>query len=348
MRFISSRHSYRIITGLLVLSGLSGICQDIHFSQFNNTPLLINPALAGTAADIDATLNYKDQWRSVASPYKTFSASYAMKLSKKRWGYYGLGLTFMNDVAGDALMSNLSGLLSFSCSRKLNSNNVLGAGIQAGFHERSIIANELKWGSQYNGLNYDPSIPSGEAPPQDRFEYLDVSTGMYWNYGSEQMYISANDALRVHAGISVFHLNKPQQSFYVEGGDPLHPKLVAHGGLDFGIKNTSYALVPGFIFFKQGPAKEILAGSLFRYNIREDAKYTGYIKSASFSLGAYYRWSDALVLTSLLQISSLSIQVSYDVNVSSLRNASNGRGGVEIGIRFNNTNGYLYQGFKGM
>ena len=51
--------------------------QDLHFSQYFNSPLLINPANTGFAPDADwrAGANYRNQWQGVlTNPYKTFGA----------------------------------------------------------------------------------------------------------------------------------------------------------------------------------------------------------------------------------------------------------------------------------
>src|SRR5678815_5007499 len=51
--------------------------QDLHFSQFYNSPLITNPANTGFIPDGDFRLgiNYRNQWASVtAFPYKTMSA----------------------------------------------------------------------------------------------------------------------------------------------------------------------------------------------------------------------------------------------------------------------------------
>ncbi len=46
--------------------------QDSHFSQFDKSPLMINPALAGALYKTQVNLNYRSQWSSVNSPFKTF------------------------------------------------------------------------------------------------------------------------------------------------------------------------------------------------------------------------------------------------------------------------------------
>src|SRR5213075_168486 len=52
----------------------SACAQDIHFSQFYETPLYRNPALAGIVnGDIRVQAVYRTQWNSIAHAYKTAS-----------------------------------------------------------------------------------------------------------------------------------------------------------------------------------------------------------------------------------------------------------------------------------
>ena len=87
----------------LVLSTLS-FSQDIHLSQFYMSPLQQNPSMAGAIYPLEANIAYKDQWRSVASPFRTVSLGYHMRFDKKRSsnGYLAAGVSFFNDKAGDA------------------------------------------------------------------------------------------------------------------------------------------------------------------------------------------------------------------------------------------------------
>ena len=64
------------IGGLLLTNSfmLTANSQDLHFSQFMNSPLLINPANTGFIPDGDFRLgaNYRNQWASVSAfPYKS-------------------------------------------------------------------------------------------------------------------------------------------------------------------------------------------------------------------------------------------------------------------------------------
>src|ERR1017187_2869726 len=99
---------------LLLFTTFAG-AQDIHFSQFNQSPLTLNPALAGTTVWIRASMIYRTQWSAVTVPYQTLGASFDIK-SKRRWikvknetekyrksgeNGFGWGINFFNDRAGD-------------------------------------------------------------------------------------------------------------------------------------------------------------------------------------------------------------------------------------------------------
>jgi hypothetical protein len=76
--------------------------------------------------------------------------------------------------------------------------------------------------------------------------------------------------------------------------------------------------------------------------LREDSKYTGYVKGATVSLGGFYRNKDAFVTAGVIEFSSYSLRVSYDINVSKLKAASCGKGGIGFSIRFLNPSPFLF------
>ena len=94
---------------LLLLSG--GNAQDLHFSQFMQTPLLINPANTGFIPDGDYRLgvNYRNQWSSLSAfPYKTISAfgDWQLLQNSDQTGWLGAGGLILRDVAGTSLLTS--------------------------------------------------------------------------------------------------------------------------------------------------------------------------------------------------------------------------------------------------
>ncbi|MEW6469603.1 MAG: PorP/SprF family type IX secretion system membrane protein [Bacteroidota bacterium] len=317
--------------------------QDIHFSQINETPLLINPANAGLGCDMRAILNYRTQWSSVTTPYKTFAASYEMKLLKKKpKGNLGLGVYAFNDKAGTSNLSTSQFTLAFSGMISLDKSNTLSAGISGGYNQRSCTTAGLKWDSQYDGTGYNSSLGTNESFTDARFGYADFNAGIQWSYGQGERYITAKDEIKMNAGVSFHHFNRPEQVFYASG-ERLNSRITAHGGCIFGISNTNVFVAPSFIYHRQGTQTETMAGSMLKFRVSEDSKYTGFKKGASFSLGGFYRVRDAFVAVAQFELGQYSIAMSYDINVSSLTQASKGRGGFEISLRFVNPNPYVFK-----
>jgi type IX secretion system PorP/SprF family membrane protein len=311
--------------------------QDPHFSQFYTAPLTQNPGLAGAVYDKQANLNYKNQWSSVANPYTTIAASYDMKFVKKRIvkGYWAGGLSLFKDDAGTANLRTVTVNLTAAYHIKLNQHNSLGAGLQGGFAQRSISLGALQWGSQYNGYAYDPGIPSNE-PINNATRFIgDCAMGLVWSFSNNTnvVKINGNHILKWNIGVSAFHLNRPNLSF-INTSDPLNMKFVVHGDGVISIPNTMFAFAPGFMLYSQGPTSEILYGSLIRYSVQQNSKYTGFAKGAAVSLGAFHRWADAFALVLQLEVSGYRLGMSYDLNASELRTVTKGMGGMEISLSY--------------
>ena len=84
---------------------LTGIGQDIHFSQFESTPLNLSPTQTGDFNhDFRAVTNHRNQWQSVTVPYLTISASVEGKtyvIQSIKPDFLAFGLLLNADKAGD-------------------------------------------------------------------------------------------------------------------------------------------------------------------------------------------------------------------------------------------------------
>lgn len=335
---------------LLSTFPFSAIGQDIHFSQYNLTPLVINPAQAGAYKNFEVIANYKSQWTSISpNAYKTIMLAADGRLMQKKWktSWLGTGINLFQDKAGEGSMKTMQANISFGYHTQLNDNNVLGGCLLAGFAGRSIDYSKLTWDEQYDpnstgGVN--TSLPSGEESLQgkNKFGYPDFGLGILYQFNKGQMYSTANDMIIIHAGLALTHLNKPKYSYY--GSDEkLYMKTVGHLDALIGVKNTNLAIAPGFLYMGQGPSGEFLPGMYFRYMLREESKFTGFVKGASIMVGTHLRIKDAFIPSVQLEIAEYTLGISYDMNVSGLKSATSGKGGFEISLRYGNPNPFLYK-----
>jgi type IX secretion system PorP/SprF family membrane protein len=353
-----------LIKSILLLVSIVSVvdlpAQDIHFSQFNQSPLTLNPALAGTTVWIRAGLIYRTQWSAVTVPYKTMGASFDIK-AKRRWAKakneaekyrqagdngFGWGVNVYNDRAGDGNMNTLQVNGSLAYQIITGKKSMVAMGFQGGIIQRSIHFDQFHWGSQYDPLSstgYNTSLPPDKAITggDNNFIIPDMGVGGTYTYKKNERYMRGRDQLDFTCGAALFHVIQPRYSF-LGTNEKIYPRMVLHGTANIGIPHSNVAIVPGAMLAKQGPNQEIFVGAMIRYMLGEDSKYTGYNKGASISAGGYYRNKDAFVLTGLFEFSSYGVGVSYDLNVSGLKTVSSGRGGFEITLRFLNPAPFLY------
>lgn len=318
------------------------LAQDIHFSQFYQTPLLLNPALTGTfRGDQRAIINHKEQWRAFGSPFQTSLLSFDMGLFKKKWksAYLGTGLLAYRDKAGDTQLSTTQFNLSLSGIVSISSTQLISAGLQGGFAQRSIKTENMQWASQFDGNSYNSSLPSNENNSFEPYSFGDFSGGVSWSYSSEALNFFASNEFKANVGMAVFHVNRPRQPLNAfQNVDRMYSKMVAHGGLHIGIGLTNYAIQPSLFYMKQGEQQEINFGSFIRYKLKEESKYTGHFKEIALSLGGYMRIKDAFIPSLLFEYANFALGFTYDVNVSSLNEVSNKKGGMEVSLRYVNPN----------
>lgn len=303
--------------------GVILFAQDIHFSQFNESPQNLNPAQTGLFnGDWRFVGNYRSQWASVPVPYKTFSLSTDTRLKASFLGFTpALGLVANNDKSGDSRLSTTQVYLSASFIKKLNkdSTHFISVGIQPGVASKSFNPSALTFDNQYDGDAYNPALASGENFTNTRITYFDIGSGLAYLYRK-------NERMRVNVGLSALHLTQPKQLFFANSTDRLNIKTTLSGLAEFPV-SAQIDLVPTFLYNHQGTYNETVAGSFAKYYLTPVNGMT-----TAVSLGAFYRFKDAFIIAGGMDYMNFNVGVSYDINTSKLIAATNHRGGFEISI----------------
>jgi type IX secretion system PorP/SprF family membrane protein len=341
---MNTKRMNRFILTLLAVGGsYMASAQDVHFSQMAYSPLTLNPALAGANSPLQVILNYRTQWRSVASPYKTMAASVDGRINDNKRGKKGnlaYGVNFFNDQAGDARVTTTNVTATLGYHIILDRTSTLGAAICGGFGQRSIDPNSGRWGSQYNGMAYDPTLSSGETFSTDRFAFGDFGAGIVYTYKEGDRYMTSNDQKSFNYGFALYHINKPKYSYLGAAEEELYMRWSMFANGNIGLGNSRWSIMPGVYYQRQKKAQELLVGTYFKCRISEASRVTSNNQSAFFALGLFYRNRDAMVAKGMFEWSDYSVGFAYDINVSSLTEVSRSRGGVEIFLRYNMSGGF--------
>ena len=223
-----------------------------------------------------------------------------------------------SDKAGDGNFGTLQAVLSYSYLFALGSDSVnfLSAGLQVGFVQRSVNYSSLTFDNQFNGDAYNPTASSGENPSRTSFTYADINAGFGWT--------SHFDNGTWSTGISLQHLNKPNQSFYDGEKIPLPMRWQVNVNPTFKA-GESLTLLPAVLFMQQNKFSEFTGGIEAKFSVKKNAR------NIAFGIGGYGRLKDAIIPAVAVYYNNLRVGLSYDINTSSLKRASNSRGGQRTG-----------------
>jgi type IX secretion system PorP/SprF family membrane protein len=333
-------HTKTCLSLAFLIAFYSSSGQDIHFSQFFEAPLLRNPALAGVfTGDYRVQGVYHDQWNSFTNAYRTgsFNAEYKMPVGKGS-DFLTAGLQVLYDKAGSAALTTTELLPALNYHKSLSNERTmyLSVGFMGGLVEKSIDLTKVTTNSQYNGTAYDPALPDGEVFLTPDVHYWDGSLGLSFNTS-----FGKDHANTMFIGAAYHHLNRPKNSFYKNPSIELDPKYVFSAGVKLNVNEAAYFTLQADHTI-QGNAVETIGGALYSYKLGYDPENSPY----TVSLGGFLRWRDALIPVLKLEMNSLAVSISYDVNVSELKTASQGRGGFELSISYIGLFEHEYSGYK--
>lgn len=312
-----------IFIGIGYLSfGISLKAQDIHFSQFFETPLWRNPSLAGIyKGDIRVQAVYRDQWNSVTNAYKTGSLNAEVKLPIGNSNdFITTGLQVLYDKAGTIgwTSTHVLPVLNYHKSLSYEKNQYLSLGFMGGIVQRRFDPSKVTTNSQYDNGGL------GENFSNTKYNYADGSVGLSYNST-----LGENINNNFFVGVAYHHFTKPDNSFYQNTGIVLQPKLVLSSGFRFGVSDYAYMTIQADHSI-QGGFNETIGGVMYGLKIGSDSDDPAYTIHA----GGLMRWNDAIIPVVKLDYDPFSVALSYDVNISKLKPSSYGRGGFEISVSF--------------
>ena len=306
-----------LLIAFLISISLVSKAQDIHFSQYFLTPLGVSPSNTGNYdGDWRIMGNYRSQWSEI-KPYVTAAIGGDMNFNigpEK----ISAGVFYVNDKSGGNLQVNKI-MLSGAYHKTINKNN-LHVGLQPVYVMKSIdkdsetYPNQLNW----NTGSFDKGLPSNEAGLTNKLSYLDLNLGVGW---SKKM-----GKLEPYASYAVYHINAPKESFF-GATNKLKPRSVLNIGANYKLNNT-IVLQPSIQLMGQSKASELLGGANLVYAFKSSGLKSVFI-------GEYVRYgignlTDAAFTTVGANFKNYTVGVSYDVNISQLKTATNSRGAFEV------------------
>jgi type IX secretion system PorP/SprF family membrane protein len=196
----------------------------------------------------------------------------------------------------------------------------LGVGFQATYANMMINTANLKFADQLTPLGFTGVTQELFNNSTLKNHYFDVNAGILYTS-------SSTEKNNFYAGVSMYHINRPKEeftgAFYV-----LSPRFTFHTGGFFPVGDRLTLHLSG-LHSLQAQAHETVIGGAIQIPVG-DVEMSD--KPINFYAGTWLRFKDAFIPYIGLEYSDFRLGVSYDVNTSNLKTASQSRGGIEISL----------------
>lgn len=308
---------------LALFTVLTATAQDPNFSQFFASPLTLNPALTGKFdGQYRVAGNYRNQWPTISNAYTTGTVSFDAGILKNHISevdQFGVGVMGFTDRSANGALQHNYLSLSTAYHKGLDEDgfNQIGAGFQASYVSKILNVSSLKFGDQLRSDGFTGLTQESFSKDQLSLSYLDVNAGILYNGTS-------NGSNNYYAGVSVYHINRHKETFQA-GEYYLQPRVTFQAGGRIPMGTNAIHL--SAIHSRQTAAVNTVIGGAYALNLSEDET-----KPLNLYLGSWYRVGDALIPYVGLEFGELQLGATYDVNISSLKPASNMRGGAEFSL----------------
>ena len=312
-----------LLLGALAVTGAYG--QSMHFSQYYNAPLLLNPANTALLPENDfrVGLNYRNQWASVPVPYSTFSAYGDAKIggnanNESHNNWLGLGLAFFSDKAGDGnlALSEIQGDIAYHL--QLNKVSMISLGLSGASVQRSVNFDNLLFDNQWDGATFSSYMSTGEKVGTMKTSFYTVGAGA-------NLAVFPNENVYIKLGGGLLNINRPIESFYGSTKNTIGFRPIAN--LDVLMRTGDQLIInPSVYFTTQSGATEIVGGSLFRIMVSKGRQ------SSHLILGAFYRAADAAIAVAGYQMGDVQFMANYDITLSALSPYNAAHGALEFSL----------------
>ena len=329
---------FTFLFGFLLCMSYSMNSQDIHFTQYNFSPLTVNPAMTG---DFYGSIRigglYRNQFTTITPNLYSTPSFYADSPVYKGFrdkDWVGAGISFYQDQSGTLGLVNGAYMMSLAYHLATNrkATNYLSIGYQTGqVYRRLKNPMEANLASQYsNGVFGDPSNVLALLPEGQNTDYTTHNAGI-------QFTSQINKYNKLKLGFAAFHIGRQNFSLFTNGATGGVPtpgisrgnvkmRFSLHGNVQSQV-SKQLAFLTSWYGQKMSSGYELAVQCLAGYLLNEEKDFT-----LNFGLG--YRVGDAAEILVGATTGRFKFGIAYDVNLSGLTPATNTVGGFELAAQY--------------
>jgi type IX secretion system PorP/SprF family membrane protein len=313
------RRLFIIGIGLIAAFAFNGLkAQDAQFTQFNASPLFVNPGYTGTTPQQRFTLVSRLQWPNLPVGLNAHVVSYDLSVPNLNSGF---GAYIYTEQGGSIGWRQTTANLSYSYALTIFDKWVIRPGLQFGYGLQNINLGD------FSGDGRDPD----NSLPDESLASISGSRGFFNFAGGLLLYNK-----QAWLGFAVYNLSEPNVALNDNNVQELPRRFHLHGGFKFplyrGVRRVSRipTLAPSFLYKSQGEFSQLDLGVNFEYNpIQVGIWYRG----VPF-FGENISTQDAVAMLLGIRFQKLEVGYSYDFTISSLGAQSGGAHELSLVFQF--------------
>jgi len=320
---------------IFVCLSMSLQAQDLHFTNYNYTPLYFNPAnTGGFAGTIRLSGIYRDQFRSfITEAFQTNSLSVDSPIMKGIGDFHwiGAGLNLYSDKAGAISLTNsgIQGSVAYHISGDKSYTNIFTIGVQYGMVQRKVDASRAVFGDSQGGSSLDLNLIQNL---NENYGDFNVGIGYTSNFSKTSSF---------HLGAAVMHLLQPD--FRLDGS-PARNEIDRRLNFDARLSTAltdNFTLIPtAYVsLYKNNKNIALQLNSSLQLNKKKKKKSRSRSQETTKSkspivlnMGVGLRAGDAIQFLFGTYFKGWDIGLAYDLTISDASAYNNGFGGIELGI----------------
>ena len=322
-----------IICGSLLL--LHGACAQItSMARPMNALVALDPAVAGAHGAIGGALLHRSRDANGGARFSSSVLVMDMALGATKRAKadlrsgFGTGLLVSDERAGSprTRTSTLASMIAYHV--RVGAFAKVGGGVQLGVQQRWSDLGDAAWGSQYNGLAYDPDRPSGEHFANAPRTVGDLGAGVHFQYGREGSAREGRRQMHMRAGVAVQHLARPRLSSDPDGERMARKwSAFALGAVGLGQHNTLEPFVQAAV---EGGVPELQGGAMWYRTLAGKRSFAGPDHEWVCGLGSYARLSGNIIASASCRFAGFGAALSYELAVGRWSAAMGSRGTSEL------------------
>lgn len=322
-----------LIKGLIQLLAYYASAQGIGNSQFYNTTLTLNPAMAAYENCPTVQLNFSIQKNNLADDFSSYQTAFIYPLYANKENNFletmkgALAANVMYDVSGPnrsfsstQIGASYAYLLILDRMKMQN----LSFSIGANYYNTSVNTDELHWGQQF----FDQNAIVHENTLLNTSNAFDFNFGMFWFYHNRHQ---SRNIKAANIGLAIDHLNRPDLSFTKKEKVSNKLEFRLHGSIIMNLNHAdNFSL--NTLLSKQGNVHYANIGTYFSHQMLYQNEYIFIAR-----LGLWYRFKESFIALIEFETDKVKLAFSIDMNDNFAANQiTNSTFQIHLDFRINN------------